>query len=79
LKFISFFFRTAIIEGFNGFANTFFNREFDFFNEITGVSGVIKAFEKGPQRTKACKDALKQVGSEVMLATWSQSNDHLDL
>jgi hypothetical protein len=53
--------RTTIIESFNGCANTFFNREFDFFNEITGVSGVIKSFEKGPQRTKACKDALKQV------------------
>ncbi len=53
--------RTTIIESFNGSANTFFNREFDFFNEITGVSGVIKSFEKGPQRTKACKDALKQV------------------
>ena len=55
------FSRTAIIESFNGLANTFFHREFDFFNEITAVSGVIKAYEKGPPRTKACKDALKQV------------------
>ena len=54
-------FRNTIIESFNGLANTFFNREFEFFHEITAVSGVIKAYEKGPQRTKACKDALKQV------------------
>jgi hypothetical protein len=59
--------RTTIIESFNGSANTFFNREFDFFNEITGVSGVIKSFEKGPQRTKACKDALKQVSPSLKI------------
>jgi len=54
-------FRKTIIDNFNGSASTFFNREFDFFNEITGVSGVIKGFEKGPPRIKACKDALKQI------------------
>ncbi|XP_047123411.1 phosphatidylinositol 4-kinase alpha isoform X2 [Hydra vulgaris] len=39
----------------------FFKREFDFFEEITKISGEIRPYPKGDERRKACQEALKKV------------------
>ena len=53
--------KKAIVEGFDEKANNFYQREFEFFREITAVSGKIKDFEKGQKRKLACVSALKEV------------------
>uniref|UniRef100_A0AAR5P953 PI3K/PI4K catalytic domain-containing protein n=1 Tax=Dendroctonus ponderosae TaxID=77166 RepID=A0AAR5P953_DENPD len=39
----------------------FYEREFDFFDKITNISGEIRQFPKGPERRKACLDALSRI------------------
>lgn len=53
--------RDAIVDGLNGPANKFYQREFDFFKKVTSVSGKIKEFPKGQQRKIACVKALQEV------------------
>ncbi|CAG2236207.1 PI4KA [Mytilus edulis] len=45
----------------SGPALEFYEREFEFFDEITSISGRIRPFPKGPERKKACLDELKKV------------------
>lgn len=44
-----------------GAAKRFYRGEFDFFDQITKISGTIKPFPKGEQRKKACLKELAQV------------------
>lgn len=53
--------RNAIVDGFDDRAKSFYLREFEFFKEVTSVSGKIKNYPKGPERKKACIEALKEV------------------
>ncbi|VDD76796.1 unnamed protein product [Mesocestoides corti] len=50
-----------ITKRFSGPALEFYKREFDFFDQITGISGEIRHYPKGPERKKACLQALKRV------------------
>ncbi|KAL5966648.1 putative phosphatidylinositol 4-kinase alpha-like protein P2 [Taenia solium] len=50
-----------ITKRFSGPALEFFKREFTFFDQITGVSGEIRPYPKGPERKKACLEALKKI------------------
>ncbi|CAH1801953.1 unnamed protein product [Owenia fusiformis] len=45
----------------SGDALTFYEREFDFFDKITAISGEIRPFPKGPERKKACLEALSKI------------------
>ena len=53
--------RDSIVKGFDEKAKDFYSREFDFFNEVTSVSGKIKNYPKGQARKVACINALKEV------------------
>ena len=50
--------RKSIEELFSPNAKAFYEREFEFFREITDISGKIKSFEKGKKRKDACLKAL---------------------
>ncbi|KAM3184690.1 hypothetical protein ACTXT7_007851 [Hymenolepis weldensis] len=50
-----------ITKRFSGPALEFYRREFEFFDQITGVSGEIRPYPKGPERKKACLEALKKI------------------
>ncbi|VEL19207.1 unnamed protein product [Protopolystoma xenopodis] len=50
-----------IKNGFTGPALAFYRREFEFFDQITGVSGEIRTFPKGTARKKACLEALNRI------------------
>lgn len=62
----------SIIASLSGPAKKFYEREFDFFGKITSVSGEIRSFPKGPQRKKACLDALRKI--EVQRGCYLPSN-----
>lgn len=51
----------TIMNNLSGPAQDFYNREFEFFHEVTNVSGVIKPFPKGAERKKACLEALSKI------------------
>lgn len=50
-----------ITSSFSGAAKRFYEREFDFFGKITGVSGEIRAYNKGDSRKQACLQALSKI------------------
>ncbi|BHF57761.1 Phosphatidylinositol 4-kinase alpha [Sparganum proliferum] len=50
-----------VAKGFTGPALEFYRREFAFFDQITAVSGEIRPFPKGPERKKACFEALSRI------------------
>ena len=50
-----------IVDHLSGPAKAFYEREFDFFSQITNISGTIRPFPKGAERKRACLEALKTV------------------
>ncbi|KAL3320212.1 hypothetical protein Ciccas_001098 [Cichlidogyrus casuarinus] len=53
---------TEIIKAnFKGSSLDTYQREFDFFDKITGISGEIRPFPKGPERKAACLQALRRI------------------
>ncbi|PVD31364.1 hypothetical protein C0Q70_06776 [Pomacea canaliculata] len=52
---------TKIKKSLSGYALKFYEKEFAFFEEITGISGKIRPYPKGPERKKACLEALSKV------------------
>lgn len=50
----------------------FYEREFGFFGKITAISGEIRPYPKGPERKRACLEALSKV--EVQLGCYLPSN-----
>ncbi|CAH3130736.1 unnamed protein product [Porites lobata] len=48
----------------SGTALDFYKREFDFFDKVTSVSGTIRPYPKGPERKKACLEALSKIQSQ---------------
>ncbi|KAF7262730.1 hypothetical protein EG68_00013, partial [Paragonimus skrjabini miyazakii] len=53
--------REIIVRNFVGPTLAFYKREFDFFDQITNVSGAIRDVPKGPERRRACLEALRKV------------------
>ncbi|XP_045539355.1 phosphatidylinositol 4-kinase alpha [Papilio machaon] len=51
----------SIVDTLSGPAKAFYEREFDFFSQITNISGIIRPYPKGPERKRACLEALKNV------------------
>lgn len=51
----------CILDSLSGPAKAFYEREFDFFGQITNISGVIRPYPKGAERKRACLEALKNV------------------
>ncbi|CAH8509726.1 unnamed protein product [Schistosoma turkestanicum] len=52
---------SIIQNNFNGPTLAFYQREFEFFDQITSVSAKIRPFPKGEARKKACLEALREV------------------
>uniref|UniRef100_A0A5K4ER66 1-phosphatidylinositol 4-kinase n=1 Tax=Schistosoma mansoni TaxID=6183 RepID=A0A5K4ER66_SCHMA len=52
---------STIQNNFNGPTLAFYQREFEFFDQITSVSAKIRSFPKGEARKKACLEALREV------------------
>ena len=59
----TFYYKTFsfLVTGFDSRAKDFYAREFEFFKEVTSVSGKIKNYPKGQARKVACINALKEV------------------
>ncbi|CAG9559156.1 unnamed protein product [Danaus chrysippus] len=51
----------CIVDTLSGPAKAFYEREFDFFGQITNISGIIRPYPKGAERKRACLEALKNV------------------
>ncbi|KAL1513897.1 hypothetical protein ABEB36_003236 [Hypothenemus hampei] len=51
----------SIVKDLSGPAKRFYEREFDFFEKITNISGEIRPFPKGPERNRACLEALSKI------------------
>ncbi|KAK9746290.1 PI4-kinase N-terminal region [Popillia japonica] len=51
----------AIISALSGPAKQFYEREFDFFDKITDISGQIRPYPKGAERKRACLEALSRI------------------
>uniref|UniRef100_A0A2C9JIA0 1-phosphatidylinositol 4-kinase n=1 Tax=Biomphalaria glabrata TaxID=6526 RepID=A0A2C9JIA0_BIOGL len=50
-----------ITQQLSGTALEFYKREFDFFDQITNISGLIRPYPKGKERKQACLEALSKV------------------
>ncbi|XP_062522021.1 phosphatidylinositol 4-kinase alpha-like [Corticium candelabrum] len=53
-----------ITSNLSGAALAFYKREFSFFNKVTAISGQIRQFPRGPERKKACLEALAKIEPE---------------
>ncbi|KAK2556707.1 Phosphatidylinositol 4-kinase alpha [Acropora cervicornis] len=53
-----------ISKSLSGTALDFFKREFDFFDKVTSISGTIRPYPKGPERKRACLDALSKIQAQ---------------
>ncbi|XP_066584253.1 phosphatidylinositol 4-kinase alpha isoform X2 [Prorops nasuta] len=51
----------SILSSLSGPAKQFYEREFDFFEKITNISGEIRPYPKGPERKAACLNALSKI------------------
>jgi phosphatidylinositol 4-kinase len=51
----------SILTSLSGPAKKFYEREFNFFEKITAVSGDIRPFPKGAERKKACLEQLSKI------------------
>ncbi|XP_034943088.1 phosphatidylinositol 4-kinase alpha [Chelonus insularis] len=51
----------SIVASLSGPAKQFYEREFDFFEKITNISGEIRPYPKGPERREACLKALRKI------------------
>ncbi|XP_045770623.1 phosphatidylinositol 4-kinase alpha [Maniola jurtina] len=51
----------SIVDTLSGPAKAFYEREFEFFSQITNISGIIRPYPKGAERKRACLEALKSV------------------
>ncbi|KAF7274503.1 hypothetical protein GWI33_012847 [Rhynchophorus ferrugineus] len=52
---------SSIVSDLSGPAKMFYEREFDFFEKITAISGEIRPYPKGPERRQACLKALSKI------------------
>jgi len=62
----------AIVSALSGNAKAFYEKEFDFFHKITGISGAIRKFPKGPERREACLKELEKI--EIQEGCYLPSN-----
>ncbi|MCL4139632.1 UNVERIFIED_CONTAM: hypothetical protein GTU68_054608, partial [Idotea baltica] len=53
--------QSLMLSNFSGHGKSFYEREFAFFDKITNISAQIKPYPKGPERKKACLDALRAI------------------
>ncbi|KZC07783.1 Phosphatidylinositol 4-kinase alpha [Dufourea novaeangliae] len=51
----------SILGSLSGPAKQFYEREFEFFEKITNISGDIRPYPKGPERKSACLKALSKI------------------
>lgn len=51
----------SILSSLSGPAKQFYEREFDFFEKITNISGEIRPYPKGPERREACLKSLRKI------------------
>lgn len=51
----------SILGSLSGQAKQFYEREFDFFEKITNISGEIRPYPKGSERKSACLKALSKI------------------
>ncbi|XP_066260677.1 phosphatidylinositol 4-kinase alpha isoform X2 [Euwallacea similis] len=54
----------SIVSELSGPAKMFYEREFDFFEKITNISGEIRPYPKGPERRQACLSALSRIKAQ---------------
>jgi len=63
---------STIVSSLSGSAKLFYEKEFAFFDKVTGISGTIRKFPKGPERKKACLNELSKI--EVKQGCYLPSN-----
>ncbi|CAL8078131.1 unnamed protein product [Orchesella dallaii] len=62
----------SIVSSLSGNAKNFYEKEFSFFEKVTGISGEIRKYPKGPERKNACLQELSKI--EVQQGCYLPSN-----